>query len=90
MSASALFESRSTRTTNGDSVDVVGKEVAERAGVTQLVECLPSKQNVAGSSPVSRSTKSPKRQGMRPLHNGRPFIILRFDLPQVLRETETR
>ena len=28
------------------------------AGVTQLVECLPSKQNVAGSSPVSRSPKT--------------------------------
>ena len=27
------------------------------AGVTQLVECLPSKQNVAGSSPVSRSKR---------------------------------
>ena len=27
------------------------------AGVTQLVESLPSKQVVAGSSPVSRSTK---------------------------------
>ncbi len=26
-----------------------------RAGVTQLVEFLPSKQAVAGSSPVSRS-----------------------------------
>lgn len=29
----------------------------QAAGVTQLVECLPSKQNVAGSSPVSRSKK---------------------------------
>ena len=28
-----------------------------RAGVTQLVEFLPSKQVVAGSCPVSRSTK---------------------------------
>ena len=36
------------------------------AGVTQLVECLPSKQNVAGSSPVSRSANSPKNQGERP------------------------
>src|SRR3712207_4956554 len=42
----------------------VGKALTERAlieyndrraGVTQLVECLPSKQTVAGSSPVSRS-----------------------------------
>lgn len=30
-----------------------------RAGVTQLVECLPSKQNVEGSSPFSRSQKTP-------------------------------
>lgn len=29
------------------------------AGVTQLVECLPSKQNVEGSSPFSRSTENP-------------------------------
>ena len=29
--------------------------VAAHAGVTQLVEFLPSKQAVAGSSPVSRS-----------------------------------
>jgi hypothetical protein len=28
------------------------------AGVTQLVEYLPSKQTVAGSSPVPRSTKT--------------------------------
>ena len=31
--------------------------VAAHAGVTQLVEFLPSKQAVAGSSPVSRSTQ---------------------------------
>ena len=30
-------------------------KVAAQAGVTQLVEFLPSKQAVAGSSPVSRS-----------------------------------
>lgn len=30
--------------------------LSRRAGVTQLVESLPSKQMVAGSSPVSRST----------------------------------
>ena len=30
---------------------------ANSAGVTQLVESLPSKQVVAGSSPVSRSTR---------------------------------
>ncbi len=29
------------------------------AGVTQLVECLPSKQNVEGSSPFSRSSEKP-------------------------------
>jgi hypothetical protein len=29
------------------------------AGVTQLAECLPSKQNVAGSNPVSRSPETP-------------------------------
>ena len=32
-----------------------------RAGVTQSVECLLPKQNVAGSSPVSRSTFSNMR-----------------------------
>ena len=34
-----------------------GGNCPSRAGVTQLVEFLPSKQVVAGSSPVSRSTK---------------------------------
>ena len=29
-----------------------------KAGVTQLVECHPSKVNVAGSTPVARSLKS--------------------------------
>lgn len=37
------------------------------AGVTQLVECLPSKQNVAGSSPVSRSTRNSEYEARRPL-----------------------
>jgi hypothetical protein len=33
----------------------------DRAGVAQLVEYLPSKQGVAGSSPVSRSTQDEYR-----------------------------
>jgi hypothetical protein len=36
------------------------------AGVTQLVECLPSKQNVAGSSPVSRSNEACNEVNLRP------------------------
>ncbi len=36
-----------------------------RAGVTQSVECLLPKQNVAGSSPVSRSTSPPSRSCRR-------------------------
>ena len=35
--------------------------VAAHAGVTQLVEFLPSKQAVAGSSPVSRSSRLKSR-----------------------------
>jgi hypothetical protein len=35
---------------------VPGARIGTSAGVTQLVEFLPSKQAVAGSSPVSRST----------------------------------
>lgn len=33
--------------------------VRQHAGVTQLVECLLPKQNVVGSSPITRSDKSP-------------------------------
>ncbi len=39
-------------TINQDSVNACDRYLA---GVTQLVESLPSKQVVAGSSPVSRS-----------------------------------
>ncbi len=37
------------------------------AGVTQLVEFLPSKQAVAGSSPVSRSKEQRFRQNFSPI-----------------------
>ena len=37
-------------------VDIILHKEDKVAGVTQLVESLPSKQVVAGSSPVSRST----------------------------------
>lgn len=40
------------------------------AEITQLVECLPSKQNVAGSSPVFRSTE---RVVSSPLTIGTPL-----------------
>ena len=40
------------------------------AGVTQLVECLLPKQNVVGSSPITRSQKSPKQRGKRPPDEG--------------------
>jgi hypothetical protein len=33
---------------------------SNHAGVTQLVECLLPKQNVVGSSPITRSAKMPK------------------------------
>jgi hypothetical protein len=44
--------------------------VAHLAGVTQLVEFLPSKQAVAGSSPVSRfsSTTVVLKELHRPIH----------------------
>jgi hypothetical protein len=46
------------------------------AGVTQLVEFLPSKQAVAGSSPVSRSTSSTVTLEVlhRPLEDKRAVI----------------
>ena len=40
-----------------DRQGISGYNRYDLAGVTQLVEFLPSKQVVAGSSPVSRSTK---------------------------------
>jgi hypothetical protein len=43
-----------------------------RAGVTQLVECQLPKLNVAGSIPVSRSTKTPLRRGFEFLRRA-PF-----------------
>lgn len=36
-------------------MDCISSE-SSSAGVTQLVEYLPSKQNVVGSSPIARST----------------------------------
>ncbi len=40
------------------------KQMGKNARVTQLVESLPSKQMVAGSSPVSRSEKRPVFTGL--------------------------
>ena len=40
-------------------------EKYDYAGVTQLVECLPSKQNVAGSSPVTRIWRCIKMEETR-------------------------
>ena len=50
------------------------------AGVTQLVECLPSKQVVAGSSPVSRSLKKSVVMGLSLL----PDVIKPSSNPQML------
>lgn len=45
-----------TETFNNNWDAIFGKKKDNKAGVTQLVECLPSKQNVASSNLVSRST----------------------------------
>ena len=49
------------------------------AGVTQLVECQPSKLNVAGSTPVARFEK-----GLFSNLSGRPFFV-RGRCPHLLR-----
>ena len=50
-----------------------------RAGVTQLAECLLSKQNVAGSIPASRSTSpSPQEPVQRASGNSNPAITGRW------------
>jgi hypothetical protein len=49
------------------------------AGVTQLVECLLPKQNVVGSSPITRSAKCPAYQGQRPSRVG-PFFVARVNV----------
>ena len=52
-----------------------------RAGVTQLVECLLPKQNVAGSSPVSRSTSPSELETTPCLVAATPSHVAAVDSP---------
>ena len=61
--------------------------VAMSAGVTQLAECLPSKQVVAGSSPVSRSINRYQLLGLR-FERGEIYSPSFLSLFLVLRYTD--
>jgi hypothetical protein len=50
--------------------------VVTNAGVTQLVECLLPKQNVVGSSPITRSQKKPKESAKTAARTERTSLCL--------------
>ncbi len=51
-------------------------DTSELAGVTQLVECLLPKQNVVGSSPITRS--KPRQINENRPHKGRSFVATTY------------
>ena len=52
----------------------------DKAGVTQLVEWLPSKQYVVGSNPITRSLKNMKKYTWKVLYKGRKPIGLVYSI----------